>query len=563
MSRLARLQLVCIGALGLLMIRLIDLQVIRGGHYRLLAEQNRLRLVPEQAPRGLILDRRARVLASNQTVFRVAIVPQEVQDLPAVLARVSEFVHRSPDVLLREFKKERSLAFIPATIVRRVPKEVALRIEEERWRLPGLFVQAETIRHYPLGSTAAHLLGYLSQPTPEELPVLKQYGVRPKHLVGRRGLEQRLDDALRGRSGGLMVEVNHRARQVRMLGRREPQAGTPVVLTIDAQLQSLIEQAFGVQPGAAVVLDPQTGEVLAMASVPAFSPETFTASDAQTITWLFNDAQSPMMNRASVGAYQPGSIIKVVTAGAALEERLITSQTTITCAGGMPLGDRIFHCWNRDGHGPMMLSDALMQSCNVYFMQAGRRLGLARLRGAMEQAGLSRKTGWALEEQGGHLPTRRLTQGEVALLAIGQGEVSLTPLQAAVMVSVFANKGWLVQPWVVRRIGDRDAQHISRRRLPWSLSTLEAVRRGMQEVVQNEYGTGHRAATPSITIAGKTGTAQTGLPGRTHAWFIGFCPIEQPRAAMAILAEYGGSGGELPAEIAKTICEYVALPDTL
>ncbi len=563
MGRLVRLQVLCVGVLGILAIRLIDLQLVRGAHYRFLAERNRLRLVPEQAPRGLIVDRRERILASNQTVFRIAVVPQEVQDLDAVLVRISEVVHRSPETLRREFTKERSLAFIPATVVWHVPKELALRMEEERWRMPGLLVQAETVRHYPLGTTAAHLLGYLSQPTEDELPVLKQYGVRPKQLIGRRGLEQVFDDELRGRPGGLMVEVDHRARQVRVLGRREPQAGARVGLTIDAQLQSLIEQAFGTQPGAAVVLDPQTGEVLAMVSVPSFQPEAFTTSDAETVRSLLSDSQSPLMNRATVGVYQPGSIIKLMTAAAALEHQLITPKTTVVCQGALTIGDRAFHCWNHDGHGPMVLTEALMQSCNVYFMQTGLRVGLGRLRTTMEQVGLSHKTGWILEEQDGHLPRRRLTAGEVALLAIGQGEILVTPLQAAVMGSAFANNGWVVEPWVVRSVGSRTFHRVSRRHLPWSPQTLEAVRAGMREVVQNEYGTGHRAFSPAITIAGKTGTAQTHIPGQTHGWFVGFCPIDQPRVAMAIVVEHGGSGGELPAEIAKAVCEYVAVPDTL
>jgi penicillin-binding protein 2 len=218
--RLHSLRIALFVAFAALVLRLLQLQVIQGGRYRALAEQNRLRLVPEQAPRGLIVDRRGRILATNQTMFRVAIVPQEVEDLRSVVAQVSTLVHRSPDALERAFSHERGLAFMPATIVSHVPKDVAIRLEEERWRLPGLLVKPETVRHYPLGSSAAHLLGYLNQPTPEEFPLLKQYGVRAKQLVGRDGLERLLDHALQGRSGGLLVEVNHRARLVRVVGRR-------------------------------------------------------------------------------------------------------------------------------------------------------------------------------------------------------------------------------------------------------------------------------------------------------------------------------------------------------
>ncbi len=560
MNRLAQLRLVYLVLFLVLVVRLMHLQLVRGVHYRRLADQNRLRVVPEEAPRGLILDRRGTILASNQTIFRLAVVPQDVADLPLVLGHVSTLVHRPVDALTRELKKARSFSFLPATIVSRVPKELAIQVEEERWRFPGLMVKPETARHYPLGATAANLLGYLNQPTPEELPLLKQYGIHPKRLVGRQGVEQLLDHALQGKAGGLVVEVNHRARQIRTVGRRAPQAGATVVLTIDAQLQSLIEEAFGAQPGAAVVLDPQTGEVLAMVSLPSFAPEAFVAPDSALVSQYLRDERSPLVNRAVYSAYQPGSIMKIVTAAAALEHRIITPKTSIVCSGAMRIGDRDFHCWNRDGHGPMTLSEALMQSCNVYFMTIARRLGLEPLRRAQETIGFSHTTGWPLSEDPGHLPRRRLSEGEIALLSIGQGEILATPLQAALMAAVFANGGWLVEPWVVKTVADRPVgKRTPRRKMPWSPATIEAVRAGMRAVVADQYGTAHRAVSERITIAGKTGTAQTHVAGRTHAWFVGFCPVDQPRAALAVLAEFGGSGGDLPAEITKSICEYLSL----
>ncbi len=564
MNRLVRFQWLVSVTLGLLVLRLLHLQMIRGGYYRTLAEQNRLRLVPEQAPRGLVVDRRGRLLASNQTVFRVAIVPQELEDFPDVLSRVGTLVRRSPDVLRRAYNKARSLAFIPATIVSHVPKDVAIRLEEERWQLPGLLVKPETVRHYPGDTRAAHLLGHLSQPTAEELPKLKPYGVRPRHLVGRLGLERLLDQELRGRSGGLMVEVDHRARQVRVVGARDAVPGERVELTVDVPLQSLIEQALGDQAGAVVALDPATGEVLAMVSRPAFSPEAFAVSDTAAVTESLEDPASPMLNRAAVGVYQPGSIVKLIVAAAALEAGVITPSTVLECPGSLTIGDRTIHCWNRDGHGPMNLREALMQSCNVYFMKVGRRLGAARLLEAMKDAGLSYRTGWPLEEQPGHLPARRLSEGEVALLSIGQGEILVTALQIASVAAIFANGGALVQPWVIRRVGEREfPPPPPRRRVKWSPQTIDAVRVGMKAVVNDPSGTGMRAMSVLVTIAGKTGTAQTHVEGQTHGWFVGYCPMEHPRVALAIITEYGGAGGDLPAEIARTVCEYVVAPETL
>ena len=564
MDRVVRLQVMLICAMSVLALRLVHLQLIRGGAYRQLAEQNRLRVVPEQAPRGLIVDRRGRILADNHTVFRVALVPQELKDAGVVLTQLSPLVGRAPEQLRREYQKERNLSFMPAVIVSSVPKDVALRLEEERWQLPGLLIKPETVRRYPRGSTAAHVLGYLSEPTAEELPVMKQYGVRAKQLVGRMGIERMLDTALRGKPGGLMVEVNSRARQVRVLGRREPVAGARVELTIDAQLESLIEETFGPQPGAAVVLDPETGEVLAMVSVPSFSPEAFLSTDRRAVARLLDDANSPLMNRATTGAYPPGSTAKLVTAMAGLEQHAMTPADSIQCGGALTIGDRDFHCWNRDGHGPMNLTEALLQSCNVYFMTIGRRVGLTHLRTSLERVGFGRRTGWPLEEQPGHLPKRRLTEGEVALLAIGQSEFLVTPLQNAVMVAAFANGGWLVQPWLIRSVGSRQpTRPKGRQKIGWNPEAMEAVRAGMRAVIQHPSGTGHRAMTPVISIAGKTGTAQTHIPDHSHGWFVGYCPADHPRAAMAIVAEFGGSGGDLPAEIARTICEYIAAPETL
>jgi penicillin-binding protein 2 len=269
------------------------------------------------------------------------------------------------------------------------------------------------------------------------------------------------------------------------------------------------------------------------------------------------------MNRSTVGMYTPGSIAKLITAAAALDQHVIAPNTTIVCPGSLTIGDRTFHCWNLDGHGPLTLPEALMQSCNVYFMTVGRRLGVARLRAAMERIGWGRRSGWPMEEQPGHLPSRRLTEGEVAIFAIGQGEVLVTVTQAAVMASAFANGGFVVTPWVVQSVEGRPGPRPGSRRIGWSTKTLEAVREGMQMVVTHPAGTGHRAFTSTVSIAGKTGTAQTHEPGRPHGWFVGFCPVEHPRVAMAIVAEHGGSGGDLPADIARSICEYVSAAETL
>ena len=559
--------------LAALVIRLAWLQLVHGDTFRQLAERNRLRLVPEPAPRGVMLDREGRRLATNQIIYRASAIPQELprakpsasgqgaSGRQVVFAQLGGVVGVTAQELEKRFNASRSLPFLPAVLIKQVPKMTALRIEEERLWLPGIVVEPVVSRHYPLGTTGAHLVGYLSQPTADVLPALKSYGVTPKDLVGRAGLEQEYDAVLRGRPGGAMIEVDHRSRQTRVLGHRQPQAGQPLTLTVDARLQALIEQRFGSQPGAAVVLNAHTGEVLAMVSVPTFEPEAFAMLDQASIRRFLADPRAPLMNRATQGTYIPGSIVKPITTMTALTYGVITPETAISCRGRLVIGDRTFHCWNRDGHGSLTLQQALAQSCNVYFMTVGRRMGLDPLRQGLARVGLGRQTGWPRDEETGHLPTRTtLTEGEVALLAMGQGEILVTPLQAAVMVSAIANGGSLVSPWVVHRVGERTVGRAHLVPLGWSPQDVAVVRDGMVAVVNDPQGTGLKAKSPRVRIAGKTGTAQTHVPGQPHGWFIGFCPAEKPVAAMAIVAEHGGSGGELPAMIGKAICESLGPP---
>ena len=577
-------------AFSIVLLRLAQMQLLQGAAYRQLAEQNRLRVVPEPAPRGLILDRLGRRLATTRIVFQVAAVPQDLPSTPrasaphrllrgvrpaprsgllreavdrqTVFARLGPVVGLTSLELERRFNEQLTLPFLPATLLTHVPKATALRLEEAHLLLPGIVVEPVAMRDYPLGTAAAHLLGYVGQPSEETFATLKQYGVHPQDLVGRTGLEQQLDAELRGHSGGSLIEVDHRARQVQTLGHREPTPGQPVTLTIDARLQQLIAHAFGQQSGAAVVLRPQTGELLAMVSVPAFEPEAFATQDQLAIRGLLADPRSPLMNRAADGLYLPGSIVKPVIAATALEQGVMAPRTAIHCPGSLTIGDRVFHCWKRDGHGLMTMREALLYSCNVYFLEVGRRLGRERLRAGYLGVGFGRRTGWSPDEQAGHLPFgRHLTEGEVAMLAIGQGEILITPLQAAVMVSAIANGGWLVEPWVVKTTERDSTARAHASSVGWSAATLATIREGMLAVINDPHGTGIRAHSETVRIAGKTGTAQTHKPGQTHGWFIGFCPAEQPVAALAIVAEYGGSGGDLPASIGKAVCEYLMAQD--
>lgn len=555
-------QILRLGVIGLaaLLLRLGYLQVIRGGYYRRLADQNRLRVVPSPAPRGLILDRQGIALATNRISFRICAVPQELHARGEIFKRLAPMVDVQVAELEARYLKNRSTPFMPATLIRQASKPIALRVEEARLSLPGITVEPIITRHYPLQSAAAHLLGYLSQPDETTLPVLKSYGVQSQDLIGRAGLERDLDSYLRGKSGGALIEVDHRSRQVRMIGDREAQAGVSITLTLDAELQQAAERALSGHAGACVAIKPQTGEVLVLASAPAFDPEAFALQETQRIAAFMHDEERrPMMNRATQGLYAPGSIIKPLVALTALQQRVISPTSSLTCGGFLQIGDRKIHCWNRDGHGIVSVHEALMGSCNVFFLETGRRLGIERLRSGLQAAGFGRKTGWPLGDEAGQLPGgRKLSQGEVAMLGIGQGEILITPMQAAVVASAIANRGSLVEPWVVQAVGDHVVGRSHLTRLEWPDAAIATVIRGMTAVVNDPHGTGIRAHSDRISIAGKTGTAQTHIIGRTHGWFMGFCPIDNPQLAIAVVAEFGGSGGDLPAAVAHAVCEAAA-----
>lgn len=559
MSRYEQLRWMVFLLLAVVVARLGYLQIFQAGHYRALSDRNRIRYVPEPAPRGLIYDRKGRVIASNQTLFQAAIVPQESDDLDYLLNQVGMVLGESFETLRKRFRRNRGYSFVSAPVTRHLDKDKALALEEERWRLPGLIVQPVIARRYPFGKEVSHVLGYLSKPKPGEVERLKAYGVLPQYMVGRTGIEQLYDSILRGSPGDQVVEVNHRGHRQRILRERKAVPGRSIKLTVDASLQSLIATIFQDHPGACVVLDPRTGEVLAMVSNPSFDPEAFAVSDSEKIRGYLADENLPLLNRATYGVYPPGSIAKIIVASAALEEGMITKHTKINCEGHMRIGDRIIHCWYRDGHGYLELVEAIRYSCNVYFMRVGCWLGLEKLLSVYTRVGFSQATGWPLGERVGSLPTRRLSQGEVAMLSIGQGPIDVTPLQVAMMISMFANNGWIIQPWIVQEIdGKPITKQANRYRIGWDQEIFRTIREGLKGVVNDFEGTGHRAFTEEVEIAGKTGTAQTHKPNLNHGWFAGFCPADEPRAAFAIVAEYGGSGGDLPAQVGRAVCEYIS-----
>ncbi|MDR5708326.1 MAG: penicillin-binding protein 2, partial [Armatimonadota bacterium] len=547
--RIAALTAVFTGALGLVGLRLWQLQVLQGAYYDQLAQGNRLRINRLAAPRGLILDRRGIPLATNRPSFSVAVLPMALLDRRRVLEDLSR-VLGVPEVEIREKLRE-----APPFALVRIQRDVGIRVlttlEERRADLQGVVVIADPLRSYPRGTLAAHVLGYLGEISGPELQRLRSWGYEAGDLIGKMGVERQYDRLLRGEDGEQVVEVDAAGRPLRMLRQQEGRPGHTVVLTLDLRLQEAAERALGARPGAVVAMDPRTGEILAMASWPSYDPNLFAVGISPEV-WrrIAGDRRMPLLNRALAAAYEPGSVFKVVTGLAALHTSAADTSSTFFCPGSLTLGGRVFR--DLRAHGRVTFRSGVAQSCNVMFWQLGLRVGPTHLARMARSLGLGERTGVDLPgEVEGIVPTVEYKRqvfgepwypGDTLNMAIGQGFTLVTPLQVARMMAAVANGGQVPQPRLLRSILSPEGRvlYTSRpvvlRRLSLPPRAWAAIREGLVAVV--EEGTGRAAAVEGLTVAGKTGSAETPR-GRPHAWFAGYAPAEDPRLVVVVLVEHG------------------------
>lgn len=567
-------------------LRLWYLQIVRGGEYRLLSESNRTRVQDILPPRGLILDRNGQILVDNHPAFELAVIREDVTDLGELARRLSNLLNRPyPEVYGTLDAAKTRPAFQPVPIISNLSRDELGLLSTYRYELPGLVIQVKPQRKYLHEGLAAHVIGYLGEITQAQLDQKKYVGYRMGDLVGRYGIEQENEKVLKGQRGTRLVEVDASGRVLKVIKQTNPTPGYNIHLTLDTELQQAAQDALEGIAGAVVALDAKTGEVLAMASNPTFSQNDF-VQGITTEQWkeLVNNPLHPLENRAVSGQYPPGSVFKIVAAVAALEEGIVTPDTKIFCSGGFPFGNRVFHCWKKTGHGPVDLHRALVESCDVYFYEVGRRLGVNRLADYSMAFGLGMKTGVGLaNEKPGLVPTTEWKKkrfkapwhpGETISVVIGQGYNLATPLQLAEVAAVAANGGALFRPHLVREITDADGNVIRFnepevvRRLNLKPTTVKAIRAGLAGVVNEPRGTGSRARLEGITVGGKTGTAQVvgrataeanskEMPYqyRDHAWFVACAPMEDPQIAVAALVEHGGHGGSEAAPVARKVLE--------
>ncbi len=570
----------------LLIGRLFFLQIIQGERFTYLAENNRIRLKKIPGTRGMVFDRKGQLLIDSRPSFDLLFVPEDAQEPETTLRRLAGFLGRDEGELLGllEENKERP-PFEEMVLGRDIDWRTLVAVETHQLDLPGVTLRIRPRRSYLLNSMAAHLLGYMGEIGPKQLKAQKEKGYGMGDEIGQFGLERRWEELLRGRTGGQQVEVDALGRRVRVLHEVEDVPGHSVFLTLDRDLQETAYEALQGKQGAIVVLEVNSGAILASVSTPAFDPNVF-ARGVTGEEWraLGQDRMHPLNNRAIQGQYPPGSTFKIVLAIAALEEKVIDPDTQLQCRGSMAFGNRAFRDWKKQGHGAVDLHKGIVQSCDVYFYQLGQRIGIDRIAKYARALGLGEKTGIALDdEKPGLIPDtewkmRRFGQpwfpGETPSAAIGQGYITVTPLQMANLMATVANGGTRYRPWFVRRVESLDGTLIREygpekiRSLELKENTLKHVRSALADVVNSGSGTGGRAKSNMVVIAGKTGTAQVAeMRGayvkseqlsylvRDHAWFVAYAPAENPVIAVAILVEHGGHGGSAAGPLAKKVIE--------
>ena len=574
-------------AFGLVGARLWYLQVARGSEMRSMSESNRIRLVRVPAARGVVYDRHGEILVDNRPSFDVVFVPEDARERRRqVLRNLAGYLGNDEPGLMQAVRAPSKRPPYEGIVLRRdVDWQGVVALETHQFDLPGVSLQVGPKRYYPDGPLEAHLLGYVGEVSETELA--SGSGYRPGELLGKAGLEKSWDDDLRGVPGGEQVEVDALGRRMRVLEDVPDLPGSTLTLTLDRDLQEAADRALGEHDGAIVALDPRSGEVLAMVSHPAYDPNVF-ARGIRREEWraLVQDRKHPLNNRAVQGQFPPGSTFKVAVATGALEKGVVNSSTGVSCSGGIPFGNHFFRCWKKGGHGAVNLHRAITESCDVFFYQIGRRLGVDGIAEYAHRLGLGIPTGIRLEhEKAGTIPDtawkkRRFNQpwfeGETLSVAIGQGYVTATPLQMANLAATIANGGTRYRPFYVKRVEAPDGT-LRHEFEPEVLgeahlkpSTLEQVRAGMRDVVMSDSGTGKKARVLGIEVAGKTGTSQVVKMGedrnrqnrgaeatRDHAWFIAFAPVEAPEIAIACIVEHaGGGGGAFAAPVVQQVLEH-------
>ncbi len=540
---------------------LFQVQVIQGGSFRKLSEQNRVRLIPVEAPRGRVFDAKGQLLATNRPSYDVVATPEDVE--PETFPRLAKLLNLPEKEIRHRMSSPREYPFAPAMIQSDVPRELAFQIEERKPELPGVFVQVSFRRFYPYQETGSHIIGFIGKISEEEYRKADRERYGMNSLVGRAGIEKIFDEKLRGWRGGRQIEVNAKGQLIRVLSEKNAQPGEDITLTLDLELQKKVMESMKGKHAAVALMDLETEGLMVLASTPAFDPNAFvsTTRAKERISFL-KDPEAPLLDRGISSAYPPGSIFKLITAMAALELGKITPETRFYCNRTFRLktDSRPYHCWYEGGHGSLNLYEALERSCNVYFYNLGSKLTPEEIAHYAHEFGLGEKLDMELTAQtAGLVPDsdwkkqrlhQQWYQGETLSFAIGQSYLLTSPLQILRLSAMIAKDGMKVEPHLIQ---EKDLPK-QERKIAIHAENLKAIRRGMLQVVESDYGTGQLARVDFGKFAAKTGTAQV-PPKKAHGWMTGFFPYDKPKIAFVVFVEHGGSGGISGAAIVKSMLQ--------
>ncbi len=605
-----RRQMLAAGVGGLvwatLVTRLFQLQLVESEKYEQLAEKNRVKLALAPPQRGQILDRFGRPLASQRQAGRVSVIPEQLDDPVKALAQVSRLINLSDTRAQRVLEeiainKRRRAGFVPVIVAQELSFEEFARMQIHAVGLDGVEVEMASTRSYPRGRDFAHVLGYVAKASEDDLTrlteglpaneteLLKNLFRHPDMRTGRQGMERFAETWLRGKSGTTQFVTNAHGRTIEKLAqdpKSAPVDGKDLFVTIDADLQKVAIERFEGESGAAVVIDIESGDILAMVSTPAFDPNSFVNGISGTeYSKLRDDTRSPLYPRAHGGVYPPGSTFKMVVATAALEAEVIKPTERIHCNGYYRFGNRTWHCWKRGGHGSMDMHDAMKQSCDIYFYEIARRAGVDKIAEVSRKFGFGRS--WELGMTGGRgglVPDREWKQknrgepwfeGETLNFGIGQGQLGTTPLQLALMTARIAAEGRSFKPRLVGLGPQSDTDALLD--APLDADIMQRMKAGMFGVTSEGGGTAYRSGDLGLggpRLAGKTGTAQvrritaeeriTGVRGgadiarelRDHALFVAYAPTDHPKYAISVIVEHGEGGSRTAAPVARDILAH-------
>ncbi len=579
-SGVVLLQILILALFCAIGLRLWYFQIYKADIYAEKARDNIVRQQSIHAPRGLIRDRHGKILAENQPAYGLAIVREDCTDIEAALQQVSQWTGKDYAQLRKRFEqdKKRVKPFARQILVPRLEFEELARIETQLMDWSGLRIVPKPLRTYPQGELLSPVLGFVAQANEKDLE--ENSDLRLRDNVGKQGLEKSFDSKLRGSKGLKQLQVNAQGRTLEEKVLLEPEPGQDLKLSIDLDLQEFAWHQLQDHSGALVVLDPDTGEVLALVSKPGFDNNLF-AHGVSSQRWqgFLSNPRHPLVNRCLQSTYPPASVFKLVMAAAALEHREVKPEDTAYCSGKYRVGNGVFRCWKKQGHGRVDLKEALKQSCDVYFYKLGEELGVEKISSFARNYGFHARTGIDIpNENQGVIPNKdwklrrfgsRWQGGDTINMSIGQGYTQVTPLQIARYVSALINGGMLYKPQLLK---DQEPQ--LQAELPLEKRQLQILREAMIATVQEPQGTAWRLRTPGIQIGGKTGTAQVirlmeehqdkdqeDIPYqfRHHAWMASFAQKGEENYVVVALVEHGGMGSSAAGPIVKSVYDYLFL----